>query len=164
MTHVPHPSCVVALKRKQKRASGTLGAERSSLCWQENTRPQNAMMRKGPVSQCICDRFIVGRCTGLPAPSTDMTFKSPAHSLCSVGLPHRQPCETRGTFSPSAKTPWPQVQNVTARFREHGRVCGNAACFDAGGLPANREEGALPCAQKNGMSEGFKGSCPISSL
>lgn len=45
--HAPYLSCVVALKKNELLAC--FGAERSSLCWQENTRPQNAVMRnKGP--------------------------------------------------------------------------------------------------------------------
>ena len=57
------------------------------------------------MTQCLCDRFIVERRMGLPTQSTDVTFKSLVHSTGSVGLPAaNQPCETRGGFSPSART------------------------------------------------------------
>ena len=41
---------------------------------------------------------------GLPTKSTDVTFESRMHSTGSVGLPTaNQPCEIRGSFSPSAR-------------------------------------------------------------
>ena len=40
---------------------------------------------------------------GLPTKSTDATFESRTHSTGSAGLPAaNQPCEIRGSFSPSA--------------------------------------------------------------
>ena len=47
VTHILYPSCMFAFKNHELLAC--LGAERSRLCWQENTRPRNAVMRnEGP--------------------------------------------------------------------------------------------------------------------
>lgn len=116
-----------------------MGAERSSLCWQENTRPQNAVMtNKGPVRQCICDRFIVELCRGLPTQSTDMTFQSLPHSICSAGLPTASRVKHRAA-SPRPPRVHSHKSRVSLNVLGTWEVYEKAACFDTGRPPAKGE-------------------------
>ena len=84
---------------------------------------------------------------GLPTKSTDVTFESRMHSTGSVGLPTaNQPCEIRGSFSPSARRAaeaGAQGLGVPACLESTGRCQGKkkkkAAGFDMGGPPTDTE-------------------------
>ena len=82
---------------------------------------------------------------GLPTKPTDVTFESRMHSTGSVGLPAaNQPCEIRGSFSPSARRAaeaGAQGLGVPARLESTGRCREKkkAAGFDMGGPPADTE-------------------------
>lgn len=115
---------------------------------------------KDPVTQCLCDRFIVERCMSLPARSTDVTFKSLLHSVGPAGLSTtHQPCETRERLLSLRQECCRGCDPSPARLGSTGRCWKKATCFNPGGLPAHRE-GASTCAQMNEMADSFQGSCP----
>lgn len=118
------------------------------------------MTNKGPVRQCICDRFIVELCRGLPTQSTDMTFQSLAHSICSAGLPTASRVKHRAA-SPRPPRVHSHKSRVLLNVLGAWEVYEKAACFATGRPPAKGEKGTLICVHTKDRFKGCKGSCPI---
>lgn len=88
----------------------------------------------------------MGRCMGLPARSTGVTFRSLAHSICSVGLPAASHVKHRTAFPVCQESADETV--CTARLGNVRKVVIKLLASTQVGLPLVEERGFDVCTNE----------------